>query len=496
MSNKLLPKKEIEFQIYEFEKNRLVTSFQNIFNDLNWTISEISEYKIKGHTSLSLSSWGESIEITFNDKSVFIKSECIGNQIIDWNKNNENINKIIQKLEIDFKLNYLNNNETTDLDTLTIEDKVVSDKKNKFHFLNYFEIFKPKSDYFFTPIIAIINILVFIIMAIDGTHIINPQVEKLIYWGANERSLTLNGELWRLITSAFIHIGLLHLVMNMYALLFIGSLLEPLIGKYRFIFAYFITGIVASTASLWWNSFSISAGASGAIFGLFGVFFSLLICNQIEKNLRKPMLIYISIYIGFNLLNGLKEGVDGAAHIGGLVSGIIIGFGIIISVLKKEFKELNYWIFGIMTFLSLSISYVVIEKIPNPIKKYRKYVDVNINYFELYNKKMKDFIENENLAMEIENYIPSEKENALNYVKERSLYYWEQNLKIVNEIEKYSLPEEILKKNKEVKIYTKLRIKQLKVLYNKILTESDKYDKQLIEINQEIDFQVSKIINL
>lgn len=494
MIKNLLPQKNVSIELNDTQKENLIKIISDIFFELNWTINKQGETEIHGNTSISLTSWGETIIINLTENKLNISSKCVGNQLIDWNKNQKNINSFVNALQS--KIGSLKILDETE-NSYQLEDNVSKPpKKIKSQFLNLIDIFIPKKNYFFTPILALINIIIFIIMAIDGTSIFNPEIEKLIFWGANERSLTLNGELWRIITSVFIHIGIIHLIMNMYALLFIGSLLEPLIGKYKFLLVYILTAIAASTSSLWWNTFSVSAGASGAIFGLFGVFISFLIFNQVDKNIRKPMLMYLSIYLGFNLLNGVKDGIDGAAHIGGLISGFVLGLSLIYGIKNNQSKELNYWIFGIITFFTFSLSYLTLDSIPNPLKKYQNRLDSKINYFELYNLKMKDFSMYESLALEIEHYSPESKEDFLLFIKDRSGYYWNKNLKIVIEIESYSLPEEILIKNQELKKYTKLRIKQLNLLYNKVLHETDDFDQKIIEINQEIEFQISKIINL
>jgi rhomboid protease GluP len=117
----------------------------------------------------------------------------------------------------------------------------------------------------------------------------------------------------------------MHLIMNTFALLYIGMFLEPLIGKYRFLAAYILTGICAGLMSITMHPASVGVGASGAIFGMYGVFLSLLTTNYIQKSLRKTMLRSILFFVLLNLLYGLEGNTDNAAHIGGLLSGIIIG---------------------------------------------------------------------------------------------------------------------------------------------------------------------------
>lgn len=493
MNNKLLPQYAIEFDINEADSSIVIQSIEYAFIQLNWEIVHSKDNSIQGHTSLSLSSWGESISIEIKNAKVSIESKCVGNQLFDWGKNKKNVENLLQQIK-QYEQNEFSINEVQISSNSNHNFESISKKKNNFK--DFLQVFVPTKDYFFTPILIFLNILVFIIMAIDGTNIISPEAKDLIKWGANERSLTLNGEIWRLFSCIFIHIGIIHLIMNLYALIFIGSILEPIIGKYKFITGYLITGFIASTASLWWNTFSLSAGASGAIFGLFGVFLALLTTNYLDKSTRKLMLTYIFIYIGINLISGLKEGIDGAAHLGGLLSGLIFGYAFYYGLLNKDSKEINYWILGIISFLGISCSFLVLKKIPNPIEHYKKAYGDEMNYFNLYEFKMKDFEMNENLALEIQNKNAMNKEEMLNYIDNHTLYYWDKNLKIVKEVEKYSIPEEALEKNALVKEYVLLRIKQTKLIREKIKTESDKFDKKLIETNQEIDNIVQTIVNL
>jgi membrane associated rhomboid family serine protease len=188
-----------------------------------------------------------------------------------------------------------------------------------------FSLFIPKEGFYITPIIMELNILIFIIMAFSGLGFLSFNSADLLSWGANFKPYTTNGEWWRLITNTFLHGGLIHLLANMYGLLFVGIFLEPRLGKTKYALIYLTTGILASVASLWWHDATVSVGASGAIFGLYGVFLALLITKVFPKEFNKAFLTSTLIFIGYNLLMGFSGGIDNAAHIGGLVSGFAIG---------------------------------------------------------------------------------------------------------------------------------------------------------------------------
>jgi len=200
---------------------------------------------------------------------------------------------------------------------------------------DFIEFLKPKEGYFITPILIYANIGIYLIMAIMGLGFISFKGQDLLQWGANYGPLTKGGEWWRLLTSTFLHGGLMHLLANMYGLLFVGIFLEPLLGRAKYLTAYLLTGILASIASIWWYDATVSVGASGAIFGLYGVFLALLLTKIFPPDFAKTFLISTSIFVGFNLLMGLTGGIDNAAHIGGLLSGFIVGL-ILYPTIKKQ----------------------------------------------------------------------------------------------------------------------------------------------------------------
>jgi len=209
------------------------------------------------------------------------------------------------------------------------------DKEAQEELQDFIDFLKPKEGYFITPILIYANIGIYIIMAVIGLGFISFKGQDLLQWGANYGPLTKGGEWWRLLTSTFLHGGLMHLLANMYGLLFVGIFLEPLLGRAKYLTAYILTGILASVASIWWYDATISVGASGAIFGLYGIFLALLLTKIFPPDFAKTFLISTAVFVGFNLLMGLTGGIDNAAHIGGLLSGFIVGL-ILYPTIKKQ----------------------------------------------------------------------------------------------------------------------------------------------------------------
>ena len=145
----------------------------------------------------------------------------------------------------------------------------------------------------------------------------------LINFGANYDTLIKSGEYYRLITSMFLHIGVIHLICNMYSLYIIGKEVESLFGKWKFLIIYILSGICGSILSLAFYSNTVSAGASGAIFGLLGalLYFGYYYRTYLGVAMKSSVLpvIIVNLVIGF-----LNPSIDNAAHIGGLVAGILL----------------------------------------------------------------------------------------------------------------------------------------------------------------------------
>jgi len=184
----------------------------------------------------------------------------------------------------------------------------------------------PRKGYAVTPILINLNVLIFIIMALSGLGFISFSASDLLHCGGNYRPYIDERQYWRLFTAMFLHGGVMHVLFNMYGLLMVGIFLEPKIGRTRFLLAYIVTGIAASIASVWWHPATVSVGASGAIFGMYGVFLALLTVNVFPNDSKKVLLINAAIFVGYNLIFGLVGSIDNAAHIGGLLSGIVVGY--------------------------------------------------------------------------------------------------------------------------------------------------------------------------
>lgn len=189
-----------------------------------------------------------------------------------------------------------------------------------------------------TPIIIGVNIAIYLLITIAaGGNFLQALISgadrfTLLAFGAQTNELLRNGEWFRLITPAFVHIGLLHLGMNSYVLWTIGPLVEKLYGSSRYLLIYLLCAAGGSYASFLNHSMKndpvgASAGASGAIFGLFGVVavFSYRYRNELPANFLRALKSGVLPAIVINLLIGFSiKFVDNAAHIGGLLTGAVL----------------------------------------------------------------------------------------------------------------------------------------------------------------------------
>ncbi|WP_201555984.1 rhomboid family intramembrane serine protease [Psychrobacter sp. 72-O-c] len=188
-----------------------------------------------------------------------------------------------------------------------------------------------------TTLLLISFIGLYIVQVLSGVDANNPSTEALLGWGANALPYTMVDEPWRLISSAFLHIGLMHLLFNGFAMYFFGQIAEPMFGSAKFLVLFLLAAIGGNLLNSYvtWQDIldetaqpGISAGASGGIMGigaalLIATFFKMSV-NGMMLNLRS--LIFI---MGINLVYGFAvPGIDNAGHIGGALTGLVIALSI------------------------------------------------------------------------------------------------------------------------------------------------------------------------
>ena len=163
------------------------------------------------------------------------------------------------------------------------------------------------------------------------------QPFEVVGKGALVPALVARGEVWRLVSSMFLHAGFIHLALNMLSLYFLGAFTEVAFGRARFLALYLTSGLAGGIAYLYFGTFDGSVvGASGAIFGLLGGVLGYSVRRRTfswQNPLIRQLLILtvLNLYIGFSIPN-----ISNAAHIGGLLSGLAFGWLVAPTVFSQK----------------------------------------------------------------------------------------------------------------------------------------------------------------
>ncbi len=173
-----------------------------------------------------------------------------------------------------------------------------------------------------TYVIIALNIMTYIVTSYFSGNIFDSNLNVLIFMGAKVNSLIDSGQYYRLFTCMFLHAGIIHLAVNMYSLYIMGTFIEKIYGKIKYVIIYFVSGIISSAFSYVFSP-SISVGASGAIFGLLGA--SLVFALKMKRQVGRGFIVNIMFVIIMNLMIGFSvANVDNFGHLGGLIGGICI----------------------------------------------------------------------------------------------------------------------------------------------------------------------------
>jgi len=469
-----MPSKKQDFTFPQLNKEEILLFSFGASKELGWKPLYAGPDALVMYTPRSWKKKADEIFIRADAGKMIITSNMVNGESFDlFGRNKRNIDEFI----IEFgkiKSSKVKEEWVTALEEMrqrTIEAATVQSKQQD-------EVEKimhaSGSNLYITYSIIGINILVFILMALNGAGVFTPEGNVHIRWGSNYSSLTLTGEWWRLITCMFLHFGIVHLAMNCYALYMAGAFLEPMLGKTRYITAYLSTGVIASIASLWWHTEGVnSAGASGAIFGLYGVFLALLLTNLIPKQVRMPLLQSIGIFVLFNLFYGMKSGIDNAAHIGGLLSGMIIGF-IFYLELGKKINVKNLTLVLLISVATATGAWYFLKNFKSDAVRITAILD-NFSFLE---------------EKALENLKTTDTTTAIVY-KERLiknvLPAWEKSLEEIKELKTLKISEKIRASQQMFERYIELRIEETKLLIKAQDAPAGNYDKEIEDVDKEIE---------
>jgi membrane associated rhomboid family serine protease len=207
-------------------------------------------------------------------------------------------------------------------------------------------------------------VIVYLAQAFHERSLLGGTIESSIAWGANYGPRTLGGQWWRLVTHLFLHGGPFHLLMNMWVLWDVGRLMERLVGRTAMVMIYFLSGIAGGMASVAFHPTVVSVGASGAVFGVIGALFGLLLHARGAvpparlQELRGSLIAFVI----FNLIFGLSaQGIDVAAHAGGAMAGLLAG------LIVSPARSAGHWLrIGLLATVGTGAILVAAHLLPPP----------------------------------------------------------------------------------------------------------------------------------
>lgn len=328
----------------EYRVIRIVT--KNIYNDEQYNFDVMKTKNILSQIKK------RTLKLSLNVLSIYTSvGDNFSNNIINDNKNTsiiideenklkeiEIINKFYPDLKDNIKYDEIGfdliNKITGEISKKNIKE---SEKRNN--------MFKSKKT-IVTYLLITLNVIIFMLMYVFGKG--SYDTNTLIKFGANYIPYTKSGDYYRIITSAFLHIGEFHLFFNMYALYIIGREIEQFYGRIKYILIYFFSAIMGSLFTLTLSAENtVSAGASGAIFGLFGamLYFGFTYRGYIGKTIINQTLpvVLINLFIGLT-----TPGIGNAAHIGGLIGGYMISMGLGANIEETKASKINGMIISII----------------------------------------------------------------------------------------------------------------------------------------------------
>ncbi|RPD40282.1 rhomboid family intramembrane serine protease [Chitinophaga barathri] len=446
---------------------------------MGWQLSEVTSNSITAFTNFSLRSWNEQVSIRFTPEEINLFSVSTGVQVLDFGRNRQNIKRLLKAVAAIAA--------ETPGETLTTvyeerqhrirpEGETIHLTRSRPVVAGFMQVFRPVKGYFITPIIIVLNVFIFLLLTnkwlFPESSGWAPHQDVLERAGASFKPLTLFGEPWRLVTSSFLHADVLHLFFNMYGIMVCGIYLEPLLGRWRFLLVYILCGIMASLSSLWWYDITPTLGASGAVFGLFGFILTLSLHHFLEPGERRALLTSIGLYIVLSFSTiFLSTNFDHASHIGGLLAGMLLAQLLYAGLQKNATRSVMVRSTALATALMLVIISAVYVLLPRDVTDYMaKRARLDENYI---------------LASGV--YHARNDEERMKWLKNYSIYYMDENLRIMDEIDRLSLSIDSKQQNKLLRKLYNTRKQLFTWNYQTLHEGRNRYDKQILEAMHDLE---------
>ena len=327
-----------------------------------------------------------------------------------------------------------------------------------------------------TFILIAINLLVYAVMVLRGANYIHPAVKDIINWGGNVAFNVTGGDWWRLVTALFVHIGIFSLLVNMWGLYFIGLVVEPLLGKVKFLIAYLCAGVVAGLVSILWVQEGVTAGASGAVLGMYGVLLAFATTAYINKKFPAVWAVCTTAYIILIILLGLRGASDAAADMGGFVAGIGIGYLFYFLHFKKNLARAGGVRISveIMLLTALLVFFYIRKNAKDDSLQFEKEV-MKLNQIEL------------RAMTQMQQLQSKTNTEAAQVLKDSALPQWRHFQEEIMKTDVYRLDDQFKHKRELLSKYAELRVRQTELIYKSINEETEKYSSEINEVSDNID---------
>ena len=349
-----MDRKEATISVEGLDKESALSVCFSIFQQFSWKPLQAGENKLLAVTPPEWNKKPQHITVTATDGLLTVSSEFAGEELMDVvGRNSRNVDQFLAAFQATKNslathkhqnniqaISSLRAQAPMPLKLYKVQEQQVLETAGVKEVLN-----NASSNLYATYTLIALNIVVFFLMALSGAGILLSDGQVHLRWGSNYGPLTMGGDWWRLFTSLFIHFGLLHLALNMYCLYWAGAYIEPLVGRARFITAYLCTGVLSGIVSIWWHHPPVSsAGAAGAVWGIYGLLFVFLGAGLLPASLAQRLRRSIVFFIMLNLAIGLIWNMEIAAPLGGLLSGSLIGCLFVLDIRKEKQGPKAAWI--------------------------------------------------------------------------------------------------------------------------------------------------------
>lgn len=446
---------------------------------LEWEYLVVDEKKFTASTPPNWTLSEEVISIEIKDDKVVFTSQSESIDLYEAGRNKKNIEDTFYPLFSSIRSNI----ETEELRTAAAylkKESIAQIKSgNRVDSEKVSFGFKGHEVTFF---LLLLNAIWFGVMYIKGVDMKYPSPEDITKWGGNTKELVVSGEWWRLLSNLFVHIGIWSLLVNLFGLYFIGIMVESILGRIKFLIAYLCCGILGSLASLYFAGEGVTAGASGAIAGMYGVFIAFATTNYINKKFNWIWAAGLLLFAAFNIFTKAPLQIDHDANVFGLLAGIVIGYLFFYFHFKRNLARAGGTriTVEIMIIVALLINFYI-RSIKNDSPAFEKAI-MKLNQIEL-----KAMTQMQRLQMAENN------QQASKMIKDSTLPQWKHFQIELDKTDKYTLDEKFKAKRKLLHDYAELRYRQTMLIYLSLKNETSKYDAEIDSVSDKIDAIIDEI---